>query len=71
MRAVFGAPFVERGAAHAVFAAELAHGNAGLGLLEDAQYLRVGVARFFMSNLLGRVYEKILLFRTTFFGGIT
>ncbi len=42
--AVFRPPLVERGAAHAVFAAKFRHGNAVFGLLQDAQDLAVGVA---------------------------
>src|SRR5690606_12767679 len=45
--AVLGPPLIERGAAHAVLAAQLRHGRASLGLLEDRQDLAVAVTGLF------------------------
>jgi len=48
--AKLGSPLVERGRAHAVFAAQLGDVEAGLGLLEDGDDLTVGVTEGFMQN---------------------
>lgn len=40
--AVLRVRLLERGAAHNVFTAEIWHGRAGLGLLQDAEGLSVG-----------------------------
>src|SRR5476649_1806701 len=69
--AKLGSPLVERGRAHAMFAAQFGDGGAGLGLLEDGDDLTVCVTGRLHAELSKIIFRKFYSFPRLFAGGIT